>query len=106
MGKEITIFAKKRNSSDGRVFFTYLTTLKRNDGTEQTMSVKFRENCGKPKAEDCPMNIIIEKEDANIAKKQRTREDTGEIYTAYTLWINAWKKGSEYVDRSLDEFDV
>ena len=103
---EIAIFAKKRTSNDGKTFYSYLTTLPRKDGTEQTLTVRFREEAGKPKPENCPMNIVMEKGDVNISKKQFTREDTGETGFSYNLWVSAWKEGSLYVDNSLDEFDV
>ena len=40
---ELTIFAKKRQSNDGRPFFTYLSTLTRKDGEEIKVQVKFRQ---------------------------------------------------------------
>ena len=52
------------------------------------------------------MNIVVEKSAANIAKSTFTREDTGEVATSYTMWVSAWAKGSEYVDTSMDEFEV
>lgn len=101
---EITIFAKKRTNKEGKAFTNYVTTLTRKDGTTQSMSVKFREECGSPKAENCPMNIIVSKEDANIATRNYVRDDTGEMATAYTLWVKNWSKGSDYVDHSTDEY--
>lgn len=103
---EISIFAKKRTAGDGKTFYSYLSTLTRKDGTTQTVSVKFRDECGHPKPEECPMNIVVEKSAANIAKSTFTREDTGEVATSYTMWVSAWAKGSEYVDTSMDEFEV
>lgn len=70
------------------------------------MSVRFREDAGKPKLEDCPMNLIVEKRDANVSTKDFVREDTGETGISYTLWVSAWTPGEPYVDTSLDEFDV
>lgn len=101
---EITIFAKKRMNKDGKAFTNYVTTLTRTDGTTQTMQVKFREDCGSPKAEDCPMNIVFNREDGNVAKRRYTRDDTGELCTAYTLWLKSWARGAAYEDHSLDEF--
>lgn len=103
---EITVFAKKRKAYNGEEFYSYLTRLPRKDGTEITMSVRFRDECGSPKPDKCPMNVIIEKTDANISTKTYVREDTGEMATSYTMWVSAWKEGSPYVDHSLDEFDV
>ena len=100
------IFAKKRTSNDGKTFYSYLTSLRRKEGSDQTVAVKFRDECGHPKPEDCPMNIIVEKGNANMSTKEFVREDTGEIGLSYTMWVSAWTKGSAYVDHSMDEFDV
>ena len=101
---EITIFAKKKQTKTGKVFFTYLTTLKKKDGTEDKMEVKFREECGTPAA--FPVNIIVDKGDCNVSKKLRNREDTGEVYETRTLWITKWTEGTPYVDTSLDDYDI
>lgn len=102
---EITIYAKKRNTADGKTFYTYLSTLTRKDGTKQTVSVKFRDEAGKPKPELCPMNIKFDRVMANMATKEFTREDTGEIAVSYTLWVSAWELGAPFDDHSLDEFE-
>lgn len=102
---EITVFAKKRHTNDGKSFFSYLATLKKKTGENVTVSVRFREDAGNPKPENCPMNIIINKTDANLSSRVYTREDTGEDAISYTLWVSAWSKGAEYVDHSLDEFE-
>ena len=60
---QVTIFAKKRNTKEGKVFYTYLTKLTKKDGTEVTASVKFRDECGSPKPDHCPCNNLLEKED-------------------------------------------
>ena len=101
---QITIFAKKRNTKEGKVFFTYLTKLTKKDGTEVTASAKFRDECGSPKPDKCPMNILLEKVDCNFNSKATTDEETGEIRTSNTLWINNWKEGEPYVDHSMDDF--
>ena len=103
---ELAIFAKKRTKEDGKTFYSYLTTLPRKDGTKQTVSVKFRDECGHPKPETCPVNILVDKANANITKSEFTREDTGETAISYTLWVSAWELGSAWVDNSLDEFEV
>lgn len=103
---ELTIFTKKRQSRDGRNFDSYITRLTRKDGTEFTASVKFREECGSPKAENCPCNIIVDKADANLSSKVIDKNDgSGDKFTAYTLWVSKWKNGSKYVDHSLDDID-
>lgn len=102
---EITIYAKKRTMQDGKSFYSYLTTLPRKDGTKQTVAVKFRDEAGHPKPENCPMNVVVEKQNANIARKEYTTEN-GETGISYTLWVSEWKQGAPYVDTSLDEFDL
>ena len=100
----ITVFAKKKQTKTGKVFFTYLTTLKKKDGTEDRMEVKFREDCGIP--DHFPINLILEKGDCNVSKKLKNREDTGEVFEVRTLWVNRWNEGEPYVDTSLDEYDI
>ena len=103
---EITIFSKKRTTKEGKSFYSYLTTLTKKDGTPHTVSVKFRDECGSPKPENCPCNILVNKEDCNMSTKQFIREDTGEPGVSYTMWVSNWTKGSAYVDHSMDEYDI
>ena len=100
---ELTIFAKNRTSKDGKPFTAYVTKLTRKDGTTLSCSVKFREECGAPKKERCPINIIIEQKDANLADHTYI-DNAGELKTGYTLWVAAWKEGAVYEDHSLDDF--
>lgn len=102
---ELTIFAKKRTTDEGKSFYSYITTLTKKDGTKQTVGVKFREECGQPKGDKCPCNVIVDKGDANLATKSFIREDTGEVAESLTLWVKNWKPGSEYVDTSLDDYE-
>lgn len=101
---EITIYAKKRTSGEGKTFYGYLATLTKTDGTEQMVSVKFREDCGNPDPKKCPMNIRFDKSCANLTHKTFVREDTGEAGVSYTLWVSRWEDGEPFVDHSLDEF--
>lgn len=104
---QITIFAKKRKTEEGREFYTYLTTLAKKDGSELKAQVKFREDCGSPKGADCPMNIIVDKKAANLSSKEVVRhegQEDEELVTVYTLWVSEWDKGPAYVDTSLDDF--
>lgn len=100
---EITIFAKRRKSNDGRAFVTYLSTLTKKGGEKLTCSVKFKDT--EPKPDDCPLNIVVDKGAANLSSRTYTDAKTGEIATAWTLWVGAWTQGGEYVDHSLDEFE-
>lgn len=101
---ELTIFTKKRTTKEGKTFNTYFSTLTRKDGEEVSVSVKFKEVCGAPDPENCPLNILVTKEDCNLATKDYTNND-GLIATSRTLWVNKWEIGSPYVDHSLDDFD-
>lgn len=104
---KITVFAKKRTTRSGKEFYSFLTKLPKKDGTGDVfMTVHFRDECGAPKPEDCPLNIEVEKVNANISSKLFNREDTGEPYMSYNLWVSKWTPGEPYVDTSLDEFDV
>jgi hypothetical protein len=103
---QLAIFAKKRKTKDGKSFYGYLSTMTRKStGEAQTISVKFRDECGQPNAADCPCNIIVDKKDCNMSTRTFVREDTGEAATSYTLWVNKWAKGPAYVDHSLDDFE-
>ena len=103
---EITVFAKKRQNAEGKSFTTFLTRMKnKRTGENETLSVKFREECGKPKAEQCPINIVFEKCDGNVSKSVFVKNDTGEECTVSTLWLSKWSEGSKYVDNSLDDYE-
>lgn len=109
---EITIFAKKRQTNQGKVFFSYISTLHKADGSEVSCDVKFRDEAGNPKPESCPQNIIIDKGDCNLVNRRytvkTTDEFTGEIMeekrNRAVLWVARWKPGSAYVDHSMDDF--
>ena len=105
---KLTIFAKKLTSKEGRPFAKYFSTLTKKSGEEITVQVKFREDCGAPKAEECPMNILVDKTACNYREKLQTYEDADgneEEYTSKILWVSAWQKGEPYVDTSMDEFE-
>ena len=102
----ITVFAKKKHTAEGKKFYTYLATLKKKDGTEDVAQVRFTDDAGNPDPAKCPMNIIFDKASGNISKRTYTKEDTGEIMEARTLWIKSWKEGEPYIDTSLDDYDL
>lgn len=108
---ELTIFAKKSQTSEGKNFFRYLTTLTNKEGESEKVEVKFREECGNPK--DCPCNILIKKSDCNLATRKYTvdvvNKETGEVIEetreAKVLWVSNWDKSSNaYVDTSMDDY--
>lgn len=103
---EFTVFAKKRQSKDGRQFYTYITTLVKKGGEAITTAVKFREAAGQPDPKDCPMNIIVDKKNCNFTQKLLQNEETGQTITSNTLWVTEWTKSkTAYVDHSMDDFE-
>ena len=102
---QITVFAKRRQTKEGKTFFNYLSTLTDREGKQIPCQVKFRDSAGTPKPEMCPMNIIFNKGDANMTTREYTDPETAEIRKAHVLWISAWNEGETYVDHSLDNFD-
>lgn len=102
---KLLVFAKKRTTKEGKKFNIYISKLTKKDGTEVTTAVKFREECGAPKPEDCPCYIEVKKNDCNMSTTEVTNHDTGEIYINNTLWVSKWTKLAEqFVDTSMDEF--
>ena len=100
---QITIYSKKRNTKEGKVFYTYMTKLRKTNGTEITSSVKFRDECGAPRADQCPMNIIVDKNDCNFNSKTIINAND-EQRIVNTLWVSKWIQGEPFIDRSMDEF--
>lgn len=101
---EITIFAKHRTTKEGKPFTSYLTTLEKKSGEKLTCQVRFVAPCTAPAPESCPRNVVIEKDDCNLATRQYTDVNTGDIKYSSTLWIKAWTDGTPYVDTSMDEY--
>lgn len=99
------IFGKKRQTEDGKKFYTYLTKLKKKDGTEVTAQVKFREECGNPKK--LPCTIEFDKKDANYNEIEDSyvTEDGIEVpILRRVLWVSKYIE-KEYVDTSMDDFE-
>ena len=107
---KVVIFAKKRTTKDGKPFTAYVTKMKNKAGDEIACGVRFREECGAPKENECPCFIEFDKADANMNTRtfETTDVETGEIkdVVSRTLWITKWKKSADkYVDHSLDDFE-
>lgn len=103
---EITVFAKKAKSREGREFYRFLSTLvNKSTGEEVTCSVKFAGDTSlDPKK--CPCIITADKKDCNMAKKHVRDAESGDSVTYYTLWIKKWSQSDkEYIDHSLDDFE-
>lgn len=106
---KILVFAKNRLTKEGKAFNTYITKLTKIDGSEVTVALKFREECGQPKASDCPCYIDVNKKDANFNTKQvDIKDESGNVIgeaTQNVLWIQKWAMNPEkYVDHSMDDF--
>lgn len=102
---KITVFAKKKTTKEGKPFFTYLSTIKK-AGEPVTVQVKFTDEAGHPKPDECPCNIEFRKEDANIATRRATVDHDGvPVINEYlTLWVSAWEYSKDiYVDHSMDD---
>lgn len=102
----VTIFAKKRTNNEGKTFYNYLARMcQKSTGEIVTVQVKFREECGKPKADECPMIIEIPKTAANMSTRE-FKDEFGDAKTARTMWVSQWKKSeAEFVDRSMDDYE-
>ena len=109
---EITLFAKKRTTKEGKTFYNYLSTLTDKSGNNTICTVKFRDTITPPKPETCPVNIVVEKSDCNLSNRHMVRKatdpDTGEIFDkefdSFTLWVSNYKPGTPYVDHSMDDY--
>lgn len=101
---KIAIFAKTRNTSDGRTFTAYTAKLRRKStGDDFTVSVKFRESCGAPEKDACPCMVETDRKACNLATRTYTDAETGEVKESYTLWVTAWTPAGAYVDTSMDD---
>lgn len=106
---QITIFAKKATTKEGKNFTRYISRLTKKSGEEVTVTVKFREECGSPSAEDCPLNILVENGDCNLSTRWYDSTDSnGEVVRreSHTLWVSDWMRdtANPYEDHSMDEF--
>ena len=106
MANEITIFSKRKVTSDGVVFYTYVARLPRLDGSFETVGVKFSKPCTPPDPVDCPCNIIVNRDLSNLATNEYTDRNTGERKSSKTLWVGDWAPGSPYEDHSLDDYAI
>lgn len=101
----MSIFAKRAQTKEGKVFYNYLSTITNKvTGEDNIIRVKFRDTCGAPKPESCPRNIIVDKKNANLTVKTITKDDGTDVITR-TMWVSAWDDGPAYEDHSLDEYE-
>lgn len=104
---EISIFAKKRSTKDGKkTFYSFITKLPKKDGTSDVVNVRFPEELT-PNVDDCPLNIVIPKGKANLSSKTIIDDETGKSFESKTLWVKSWDvSDNPFVDTSLDEYDI
>ena len=102
---KITLFAKKRTSNEGKVFYNYLATLvRKSTGETIPVQVKFREACGSPDPHKCPCYIEVNSKDANLSS--HTIETDSGSKTVNILWVTKWAFAGEYVDNSMEDIDA
>lgn len=100
---KITVFAKERTGKDNNKFLTYLSKLIKKSGEEVTVQLKFSEECGRIKKENCPCIIEVDTSDCSYSERKVIKDDR-EI-TNRVLWINKYTKTDEvFVDTSADVF--
>ena len=107
---KVTIFSQKKETKEGKKFYTYLAKINKKDGSVDTMEAKFREECGAPDPKKCPLIIEVDKSSgSNINEKKVTYTDeVGEEKetTKRTLWVASYVESDEkYVDHSLDDYE-
>lgn len=99
---QITVF-RKTLEKDGRSFDVYKTTLNTRDGEKVYADVCFKKGVTIPDVFPCVVNF--EKKDANLQTRETEKED-GTVFINRKLWLNAIGDVEEYIDHSLDDFDL
>lgn len=100
---KITVFAKERKGKDNNSFISYLSKLTKTTGEEVTVQLKFSEECGKIKKENCPCIIEVNTSDCSYSERKVIKDDREIINRV--LWINKYNKTDEkFVDTSASCF--
>lgn len=100
---KITVFAKERKGKDNNSFLSYLSKLTKNTGEEVTVQLKFSEECGRIKKENCPCIIEVDTSDCSYSERKVIKDDREIINRV--LWINKYTKTDEtFVDTSASCF--
>lgn len=100
----LTIFAKKRNTKEGKPFSTFLTTLTKKTGESIVTQVKFSTECVQINPANCPMNIEVDKKDCNYSEKEINAGEETKI--SRTLWVKNYAVAEiPFEDRSMDMFE-
>ena len=117
---KLDIYAKHRTGSrkdaNGKTvpydFYSYTTQLVRKNGDLVTVAVRFRDDSA-PDGKECPCSIIVDRKDINLSKRSYTveiKDDDGNVIDeeereGQTLWVKKYEL-AEFVDHSLDDFDL
>lgn len=102
---KLAVFAKKKQTKDGRPFTAYVGKLNKKDGSDLYVEIKFREECGAPKPEMLPAYVEFDKAEGNLSSRTYTDKE-GNEGVSYRLWLSGWRWSDEkYEDHSLDEFE-
>ena len=102
---KLAVFAKKKQTKDGRPFTAYVGKLTKKDGSDVYVEIKFREECGAPKPEMLPAYVVFDKAEGNLSTRTYTDKE-GNEGVSYRLWLSGWRFSDEkYEDHSLDEFE-
>ena len=96
----IDVFTKLRQTKDGKAFQAYFGTLKKNNGDEVHVTIKFREGVEIP--DEFPVTMVSDKKNMNLA--HRVVEVNGNPNVFYTLWVRKVDQWIPYIDTSLEEF--
>lgn len=100
---KVTVFQRTATTHEGKKFSAYCARLHRKDGSEQYVTVKFKQSVKVPA--EFPAIIEVPKEFANLSRTEYTMDDGNTAYR-YTLWIESYNEtGEKFVDHSLDDFD-
>lgn len=100
---KITVFAKERKGNDNNTFVSYLSKLTKKTGEEVTVQLKFSEECGRIKKENCPCIIEAEPCDCSYSERKVIKDDREVINRV--LWINKYTKTDEvFIDTSANVF--
>lgn len=100
---KITVFAKERTGKDNNKFLTYLSKLVKKSGEEVTVQLKFSEECGRIKKENCPCIIEVDTSDCSYSERKVVKDDREIINRV--LWINKYTKTEDvFVDTSASCF--
>lgn len=101
---EITVFASKRTTKEGKPYSVFTSRLlNKRTGETFGVRVKFRDGSPMLRGDQCPCNIILQPGDSSLSPKKYEKD--GVERTSYTLWLSGWRMSpNAFVDHSMDDF--